>query len=126
MSRTRGQIRKQAKKKAREKAKNKARNIRNNLGPTKWKLLVLLDGVWMEAKRYRNWEQGERHREDTESRRKAGEVIVPGKVVDMTGEEVMSIAGTEMKGSLKDVLEGKESSVDKTKPGFLKKVSEKD
>ena len=126
MSRTKAQVRKQQKKKARQKAIKKANNIAKNLGPVKWVLVVLIDGRWMEARTYRKWEQVERHREDTERRRKAGEIIVPGKVVDMAGNEVMSIEGTELKGSIKDVLEGKEESADKTKPGFLKRALKKD
>ena len=127
MSRTRAQVKKQSKKKAKEKKKTKATNIRKHQAPYKWVLTVLLDGKWLEARRFRKWEQVEAHKIETERRRKDGEIIVPGRVYSIeTGNEVMSIKGSDVKGMLPDKLDGKESSDEKTKPGFLKKLVSKD
>ena len=124
MSRTKVEVKKQAKKHARDKRNRKIVNIRNNnLGPEKWALQVFVNGTWCEARRFRRWDSVLRHRDDTERRRKAGEVIVPGKVFSVeTGKEVMSIEGSDKKGILPDKMAGNEQAADKAKPGFLKRM----
>lgn len=128
MSRTKSQIRKQSKKKSREKRNRKQKNIRgNNLGDEKWVLKVLIDGTWLEAKRFRNWDSVLKFNKETERLREAGDVIVPGKVFSIeTGDVVMEIAGSDKKGIMPDKLAGKDEAIDKAKPGFLKRASGKE
>jgi len=124
MSRTRAQMKKQAKKKSRERNRRRDVNIRkNNLGPEKWVLQILLDGAWCEARRFRKWDSVLKHVENTEKLREAGDVIVPGKVFSLeTNKEVLTIEGSDKKGIMPDKLSGNEKAADKAKPGFLKRM----
>ena len=80
------------KKRRKEKANRKRRNIERNVAEPIWRLDVLIDGKWYTARKYRRQEQVTAHIEDTETRRKAGEVILPGKVIRIaTGEVVRKI-----------------------------------
>jgi len=80
------------KKRRKTKAYAKRRNIERNLAPAKWRLDVLIDGKWYTAKKYRRQEQMDAHMVDTEQRRKAGEVIVPGKIIHInTGKVIKEI-----------------------------------
>jgi len=127
MSVRKSQARKQAKKKSREKRNRKVVNVRkNNLAPEQWVLKVLIDGAWREAMRFRSRSGITRHKEETEKLRKAGQLIVPGKVFDMnTGKVVLSIEGSDKKGIVPDKMAGNEAAADKAKPGFLKRVLSK-
>jgi len=80
------------KKRRRQKANLKRRNIERNIADPIWRLDVLIDGKWHTARKYRRREQVEAHITDTEARRKAGEVILQGKVIRIaTGEVVREI-----------------------------------
>lgn len=80
------------KKRRKQKVNRKRRNIEKNVGSPVWRLDVEIDGKWYTARKYRRQEQLRAHMEDTEARRKAGEVIVPGKVVHIeTGRVVRTI-----------------------------------
>ena len=80
------------KKRRKRNANLKRRNIeRNKIDPI-WRLDVLIDGEWYTARKYRRSEQVEAHIAETEARRKAGEVILPGKVIRIeTGAVVKKI-----------------------------------
>jgi len=83
------------KKKRRERALRKKRNVEHNMAEPIWRLDVFMDDKWYTARRYRRVEQLNAHIEDTERRRRAGEVIIPGKVIEIrTGKVVREIAGS--------------------------------
>jgi len=105
------------KRKDREKRIRKQRNIQHNLAEQRWRLDVFFEDRWITAKRYRRTSQIEAHVEETERRRKAGETIVKGRVIDeKTGEIIRTIEASKAKGALPDKFEGKPESA---KKGFL-------
>lgn len=106
MSITKIERKRQAKKKTKEIKKRKAANIRRNARPRKFRLDVELDGVWHnEVMKFRDAEQVEVYRSRTEAKRRAGEVISPGRVVNVdTGKIVLVIPGSKSKGELPDTI----------------------
>lgn len=99
------QQKKQQKKKARERRiKHDANMRRNNLCLPKFRLDVLLDGVWrMGVLAFRTIDSVLAYQADTEKRRLIGEEIAEGKVVDIeTGEVKVTIIASKSKGALPD------------------------
>jgi hypothetical protein len=113
------------KKRRKQKANLKRRNIERNKKDPVWRLDVLIDGKWYTARKYSRIEQVNAHMADTEARRKAGEVIVPGKLIRIaTGEVVKEIEPSgEQPLTAKGPLDAKEiEPVDKPKKGVLGKI----
>lgn len=106
MSMTKAQRKKQAKKQSREKKNRKMANIRKSQGEDRYRLDVLVDGRWIPGvMRFHSMAKAEAYAETTESRRRAGEEIAPGRVYDLkTGEIVKEIAGSKRKGAMPDVI----------------------
>ena len=71
MSQTKAQRRKQQKKTAKAKANRKRRNVEHNQAPVKWRLDVYHKDRWVtDFRRFRKWEQVQRHLDETEEARK--------------------------------------------------------
>jgi hypothetical protein len=127
MSQTRAQRLKQQRRLTKRRNKRKMANIKKAISPEKYRLDVLLDGVWRTGvKYYRRWEDVEAHRDKTEGQRRAGETIAAGRVYNLeTGKLILEIVASEqvpVKGSLPDVLADKsETSVKKS---FLERAKE--
>jgi hypothetical protein len=106
MSQTNAQKKKQQKSKARERTIRKRHNIQRNAPEKRFRLDVLMGDEWKIG--VRQWAYGrqvESHRAETEKRRKAGEEIVPGRVVDMRlGKIVLEIPGSKVKGTAPDKI----------------------
>lgn len=103
---TNAQKRKAAKKKARERKIRKATNIKRNQAPYRYRLDVLVDGEWaVGVVRFKDPAGVKGHVQRTEARRRAGEEIAQGKVIDEeTGKTVLEIPGSKPKGTLPDVI----------------------
>jgi hypothetical protein len=112
------------KKRRKTKANRKRRNIEHNMGAPIWRLDVFIDGKWYTARRYRRQEQIDAHMADTEARRKAGEVIIPGRIIHLsTGKVVQEIKPSgEQPLAAKGPLDAKEEAAPlepKKKKGVL-------
>lgn len=127
MSQTKAERKKQQKKLAKRKDARRLTNIKKAMFPEKYRLDVLLDGVWRTGVKYfRKWGVVEEYQQKTEAQRRAGEVIAAGRVYNMqTGKLELEIKASDeppVKGSLPDVLADKpEASVKKS---FLEKAKE--
>ena len=115
MSQTKAQRRKQQKKTAKAKANRKRRNVEHNQAPVKWRLDVYHKDRWVtDFRRFRKWEQVQRHLDETEEARKKGIEIVQARIISLeTGQAVKEIepspAKIEDKATLPDTLAGKKS-----------------
>ena len=98
---------KRDKAKARERKIKKQRNIVQNLPAKRYRLDVLLDGVWRTGvKEWHYSRQVEAHKAETEDRRQKGEDIAPGRVVDLEkGKVILEIAGSKPKGAAPDKID---------------------
>ena len=123
------------KRRRRQKAIKKRRNIEHNLSEPRWRLDVFLEGKWYTVRKWRNESKIDEHVADTERRRKAGEVIAAGRVVDLkTGDMVREIKPSAIKGTLPDAgathLKGQMPLVEEpnkgAKDGLLGKLFGKD
>ena len=116
------------KKRRKAKANRKRRNIEKNMGDPIWRLDVFIDDKWYTARRYRRQEQIDAHMADTEARRKAGEVIIPGRVVHIsTGKVINEIKPSgeqplEAKGPLDAKVAEEAEPVEDAKKGLLKRI----
>jgi hypothetical protein len=106
MGLTKAQKRKAAKRKARERRIRKEANVRHNRAPDRYRLDVLVDGRWLGGvMRFNSLEKVEQYVETTETRRRVGEEIAPGRVTDeSSGELVREIPGSRRKGALPDAI----------------------
>jgi hypothetical protein len=107
MSQTRAQKKKLQKVVTRRKVLVKKRNIRiNNIARNRFRLDVLLDGVWnVGVREWSNHDQIKAHNSDVEMRRARGEEIAPGRIVDTKfGKVVMTIDGSRAKGAAPDKI----------------------
>jgi len=106
MGTTNAQRRKMAKKQARSKRIARMRNIRMNEAEPKFRLDVLIDDSWRRGvKEFKSLVGVEKHKAETEERRRKGEFIAPGMVVSLTtGKVVAEIAGSKEKGMAPDAI----------------------
>ena len=106
MGTTNAQKRKAAKKKAREKRIRRMHNVQRNEAEPKFRLDVMLDGAWRwGVKEFKSLAGAERHRFETEARRRKGETIAAGRVVSLlTGKVVMEIPSSKEKGMAPDAI----------------------
>ena len=116
-----------------QKANRKRRNVERNVADPVWRLDVLIDGKWYTARKYRRKEQVDAHIADTETRRKTGEVILPGKVIHIatgtvvkeiaaSGEQPLTAKGPMDAKKLEPVNEAKESGAKQAKQGVFGKI----
>ena len=107
-SRQKRQQKKSEEKRRREKANRKRARIEKNLAPVKWRLDgILPEGRAYGVKEFRRWQRVEEHQADTERRRKAGESIARGEVVDLTtGKVVLVIEASRSKDDAPDKFAG--------------------
>ena len=106
MSQTRQQRKQQQKRVNRQKKIRKLHNIQRNLAEQRFRLDVELNGEWLiGVKHWRHISLIEKHRDETERLRRAGQEIVAGRVVDlMTGKIILKIEASKPKGAAPDKI----------------------